>query len=137
MRCLAIECSDPGRSENLVTGEHEEIRVHGLDIDGQMGRGLGAVDQNRHAAGMGQGYDLLDRIDRAEGVRDMSDGDEFGSRPEQFLKGLEDQLSPVIDGHHPDDSPSLFRQQLPGNDVGVVLQFGEHDLVARPDVFRP
>ena len=43
----------------------------------------------------------------------------------------------IVDGYNADNRPHLFREQLPRNDVPVMLQFGEDDLVSLTDIFAP
>src|SRR3546814_5659566 len=65
------------------------------------------------------------------GVRHMRDGDQPGLRRQQLFVFGEQQLAVVADRRHLQDQPLLVAQELPGYDVGVMLQLGDHDLVAR------
>src|SRR5271166_2487440 len=67
----------------------------------------------------------------------MSYGDEFCTGPEQFCELVEEHFPMIIDGHNADNGPHLFREQLPRNNVPVMLQFGKDDLIPLTDVFPP
>ena len=78
--------------------------------------------------------DLLDRIDRAQRVGNVRDGDDLGSRSEQLLKFLQQQLAAIVDGRNPQPCALLFAQDLPGHDVGVMLHGGDEHFVAGANV---
>ena len=61
----------------------------------------------------------------------MRERDEFRPRAEQGGVGIEHHLATIIDRRDADDGAGLLGHHLPGDDVGVVLEFREHDLVAR------
>ena len=67
----------------------------------------------------------LDRIHRAEHVRDVRDRDELRARREQRLEGVEAQLAAVVDRRHAQRAPRALAQQLPRHDVRVVLHLGD------------
>ncbi len=75
----------------------------------------------------------LDRVDRAERVRDVHHGDEFGARSEELLVVVQQQFAGVVDRHHANLRALLLRQHLPRDDVRMVLERGQDDLVAGPD----
>ena len=56
-----------------------EIAIQLPHIDGHVGYGLGAVEHDGDALSVGQLDNTLDRQDGAEGVGDLSDGDELGA----------------------------------------------------------
>ena len=62
---------------------------------------------------------------------------------EQPLEFLEQELAGVVDRRDLEHDAEAVAQHLPGHDVGVVLQLGDHDLVAgledsrRPSCRRP
>ena len=130
---LAIEDADAGGAIGLVAGEDVEIRIEGLDIDGHVNGGLAAIDQHRDAAGMGELDDLLDRDDGAERVRHLGDGDDLGARAEQLFEFVEEEIAVIIDRRPFDDGAAALAVEMPGHDVGMVLQDGEHDLIALVD----
>ena len=64
----------------------------------------------------------------------MGEGDQLGPRAQQHLEALLVEPALVVDGHELEVRVLLLRQQLPGHQVGVVLQLGEHDRVGLADV---
>jgi hypothetical protein len=62
-----------------VTREHIEVTVQILDVNGQVGRRLGAVDQDRNIPGVRQCYNCFHGIDGAEGVGEMNQSNEPSS----------------------------------------------------------
>ena len=60
----------------------------------------------------------------------MGHGHDLRARPEQPLVGLQDHLAAVVDRRHADHGARALGHHLPGHDVGVMLEFGQHDLVA-------
>src|SRR5207248_3269973 len=77
--------------------------------------------------------DLLDRIYRAERVRDVADADELRSFVQERVELVEEKLARVV---HRDDSQAralLLAEHLPGDEVRVVLHLGDDYLVAFAD----
>ena len=62
----------------------------------------------------------------------MNDRHEFRARAEEPLELVQLQLSRVVDRNDTQARARLFAQQLPGNNVGVMLHFGDHDLITGP-----
>src|SRR5262245_19735197 len=82
-------------------------------------------------------HDLPDRIDCAERVRDVDDRDDARARAEQFLELVEHQLAGVGDGRHAQLGTLLFAQDLPRDDVRVMLHRRDEDLIAGLNVLAP
>ena len=55
---------------------------------------------------------------------------------EQLLVLVEQDLAAVVDRHDAQHRALFGSELLPGNDVGVMLEPGDDDLVARADVAR-
>ena len=51
----------------------------------------------------------------------------------QLFEFVEEEIAVVIDGRPFDDGAAALAVEMPGHDVGVVLEDGEHDLVALVD----
>src|SRR6266478_9960827 len=81
--CLAIERSNPRRSVELVPGEYVEVAVERLHVDRLMRYGLGAVNQHRNSARLGEADHIFDGHDGAERVGDMRYRDQLGAWPHQ------------------------------------------------------
>jgi hypothetical protein len=65
------------RAEHLVAAERVEVRAELLDVDRHVRHGLGAVDEDERARGVGHLDHLADRVDRPERVRDVGERDEL------------------------------------------------------------
>jgi len=130
---LGVENADAGGSVDLVTREHIEIHVQGLHIHRRVGNALGSVQQDQGTMPMGDRDHLLNGRDRAQGIGDLGEGDQLRAGVEQMLVRFQDHLAGVIHWGDPQPGSLLMGQLLPGHDVGVMLEMGEHDLIARLD----
>lgn len=95
-----------------------------------MGDTLGAVHQHGYAVSVGSGNHIFDRIDRAKYITNVRHADNAGTFGEEPFVFVEQQLATVV---HRDDAKLdalAHLQQLPGDDVAVVLHGGDDDLVA-------
>ncbi len=77
--------------------------------------------------------DLADGVDGAERVRDVRHGDEPRARAEPPRELVERHLAAVVDRRHGEPRPALGAEELPGDDVRVVLELGDQHLVAGAD----
>lgn len=95
-----------------------------------MGDTLGTVHQHGYAVSVGSGNHIFDRIDRAKyitNVRHADNASTFGEEPFVFV---EQQLAAVVYRDDAKLDTLAHLQQLPGDDVAVVLHGGDDDLVA-------
>ena len=116
-----------------MPGEDVEVAVELPHVHPQVGRRLGPVDQHGDPLPVRHLDHPLDRVDRPEGVGDVADGHELRPRAEEPGVLVEQQLARVVDGNDAQEGAPLLAQELPGDDVRVVLDGGDDDLVARPD----
>src|SRR5207244_2651531 len=72
----------------------------------------------------------LDRIDRAEGVGGVADGDDARARREQLLVLFENQIAGVVDRDDAQRRALRVAEELPRDDVRVVFDRGDQHLVA-------
>ena len=70
----------------------------------------------------------------AEGVGDVRDGHQLGTRRQHPLVFVHHQLAGLVDGHDSEDDALFLAEHLPGNDVGVMLHVGNDDLIAGAEV---
>ncbi len=117
--------------------ERIEVAAERGDVDRHVGHGLGAVDQDGDAPGVGALDDLPDRIHGTEGVRDVDDRDEAGAFAEQAIEGVEFQLAPFVHRDDPKRRAPLLTQELPRHDVGVVFHRRHHHFVPGRDPGTP
>ena len=64
----------------------------------------------------------------------MRDGYQAGSRSEQLPVLVHQEFAAVIDRHDPERRSFLLGQNLPGNDVGMMLHGGDYDFITRLDM---
>ena len=128
----AVDGADAAGAEQLVAGEHVEVAADGLHVDAAVRDALRAVDHHGGADALGHLRHFADGHDGAERVGDVGDGDDAGARPEQAFVFFEDEVAVVVHRGDADDGAGFLRGELPGHDVGVMLGFGQHDLVAGP-----
>ena len=89
------ERAGAGRAEHLVAGEDVEVGAEVLDVDGPWGTRLGAVDEHQGAGRVGLAHHLPDRVDGAQRVRHVGEGDQLGPRAQQHLEGLAGRGGPA------------------------------------------
>ena len=83
---------------------------------------------------MGHLDHLRDGVDRAKGVRDVSERDEPGLEAQQDLEDVESEQAVVRDGDELEVGVLLLDEELPRDEVGVMLHLGQDDDVAARDV---
>ena len=127
---LAVEHADARGTVDLVAGEDVEVGVERLHVDGHVGDALGTVHQHGDAVGMGGGYHFAHGVHRAEDVADVRHADEARAVGEEPLVFIQQQLAAVVHGDDAELDALAHLQQLPGNDVAVMLHGGDDDLVA-------
>jgi len=122
------------RPERLVRGAHEQV---GLDRAGVDQPVLGEVhpvahDDRAHVVSPpGQLGGGGDRADRVGGQRER---DDLGSGAERRVERVQVERGVVVSDIHPSHRGArVLRGHDPGADVGVVVQRGDHDLVAGPE----
>ena len=98
----------PGRREHLVAAEHQEIRAKSLHVDRGMRHGLRGVDDDRRADGVRLRRDLLDRVDCAEAVRGVRDGEEFRALAQLRRELVPAQAAFIVDVDHDHLRPNIF-----------------------------
>ena len=131
-RAPAVEHADAGRAEHLVAREHVEVAVERLHVDHEVRHRLRAVDEHDRAARV-----RLLRSSRATGLIVPSafetwlERDDLRARRQQPRERVEIDLAALVDRHDPQPRAGLLAQHLPRHDVGVVLEPGDEDLVAR------
>ena len=96
--------------------------------------GLRAVDQNDGPVLVRKTREFLHGVERAERVGHVSERHEPRPGAEQALVLLHDEVARVVHRRDPQLRSGLLADDLPGDDVGVVLHLADEDLVSRPDV---
>ncbi len=125
-----VQHADAGRCEHLVPGERGEIDTERHDVDRQMGHRLARVEHDERAGSAGERDDRLDGVHDADHVRHVRDRDDAGALADEVGRDIEPQSALVVDGDVPQGGAGTGRELLPGDEIGVVLEFGHDDLVA-------
>ena len=117
--------------------EAEEVAPERLNVDGAMWDRLRSVDDHDRALLVRPGRELLDRVDRAERVRDRVGGDHLDlSRPGDLVERLERQLAVPVERDGAKLGARTESDLLPGDEVRVMLELGDDDHVARAEVLE-
>ena len=134
----APQRTDAARAAQLVRREGKEVAAERLHVDVPVRRGLRGVDDHDRALLVRPGSELLDRVDRAERVRDevVRDDLHIAARRDLFER-IELQLAVVVDRDVRELRARLLRDELPGHEVRVVLELGDHDDVALAEILEP
>ncbi len=119
------------RPEPFVDGADQEVGVDGAHVDGAVRGEMHRVDVRERAGRVGSLDDLGDRVDRAQGVRGVAERDQSRPIPEGGLERVEVQ-GPVlrVDVDRPHHESAVRGDRPPGRDVRLVVERGDHDLVA-------
>ena len=126
-----VEDAAAGGTAEFVAGEGQEIAADFLHIDGPVPGALGGIDQRDNAAAAGAGAQLGHGIDRAQRVGNVGEREELDGAVQQPSKPRQVQ-QPVVAGdrHVGQLGAGAFGQQLPGDDVAVMLHFRQQYGVA-------
>src|SRR5260370_10401 len=130
----AVEDAGAGWAEHLVTAEGRKVAAERLRVDALVRSALRAIDQNGRAGGFGRGHHLPGGVDRPQRVADLSERNQPRRMLEQLVELVLPQLASLVDVDELDEGSVGRRESLPRDDVGWVIEDGEHYQVARPDV---
>ena len=130
----AEEGADTGGSVHLVAGHGVEVGSEPGHVQLQLRPGLGTVHDQESPGVVREPGDLLDRVDRAQHVRDMRDGDELRALLEERREGVHVEPAVAVDRRPIEVGVLLLGHLVPGHDVRVVLHLGDHDPVAGLEV---
>ena len=118
--------------------EGEEVAAERLHVDRAVRRRLRRVDDHDRALLVRPGREALDRVDRAERVRDEPGRDDLDrALARELVERVELELAGVVDRDVAEARARLARDELPGDEVRVVLELGDHDGVAGAEVLEP
>ena len=127
---FSVEDAYSCRAVYLVAAEGEEVTVELLHVDGHVGCALGSVDEDRNVVFVGNTDDVVDGIDGAQDVADVCDADDSGMLVEELLVLVHTKAAIVRDGNHAQTDALTGLEELPGDDVAVVLHLRDDDFVA-------
>ena len=133
-----MEDADAGGTQRLVTGPRIEVGVERADVDRQLGDALRAVDEGNRPRGSHARHHLRDRVDGPEHVGDVGEGRQPDATAGELVVQLsQGELAVVGDVEIAQLGARLLAQQLPGDDVGVVLHLRDQHHVAGAHVLAP
>ena len=123
---------DARRAAHLVGREGEEVAPERLDVDPAMRCRLRGVDHHHGPLLVRPRRQTLDRVYRAERIRDVVRGDDFHvAVSRDLVETIEVQLPCVSQPDRPEPGAGALGDVLPGNEVRVVLELGDDDEVTR------
>jgi hypothetical protein len=130
-RALAVQDARPRRAEHLVARERVEVAVERFHVDAQMRHGLSSVDERDGAHGVSFRDQSLDGIHGAERVRDVRKRGDLCPCAEQRVEGADVERAVVANRRHDEARARALAEQLPRDDVRVMLEARDQHLVAR------
>lgn len=132
-----IQHGDVG-SKDLVPREGVKVDLEQLDVDGAMRGICHAVDAHQGAGVVGDLGDGLDVVDGAQDVARVGAGNQPGLVRQQGLEVLGQELRAglALRLPPPDDEALALGQVQPRLDVGLVVEDGDDNLVAGPELER-
>ena len=125
---------EPSRGEHLVPAEHVEVAADRRHVDRDVRHGLRPVDEDERAGLVRLAGHLLDRVDRAQRVRHVGERDQLRLELEQDVEHVLAQDPVVGDRDELEVRVLLLGEDLPRDEVRVVLHLGQDDHVAARDV---
>ncbi len=129
--CCPIERADARRAIEFVPGHDIPVTPERLNIDLQMDRSLAAIGQHFSANFMREAANLGHVRHAAEHIAHMGNRDHTRFRTNCFRQVCHVQRTIFVQAHPFQDSAMALPQEMPRNDVGMMLHDGEDNLVAR------
>src|SRR5215470_12740133 len=129
----SVENADAGGPEHLVAGEDVEVRAHRGEVEGQVRRALGAVQEHEGPNLVRAPDDLGHGIDRPQDIGNVGGRHHPSARREETGEGFHVEEALAYHRHGLEDGAVVAAGHLPGNEVGVMLHLGDDDLVAGPE----
>ena len=120
-----------------MTGERREVDAQRRDVDRHVRDALGGVEDDDRADVVGAGGDIGDRVDRAERVADVGQGDEPRAAGEESVEVVEVEPAVIGDRNVREARAGRRGELLPRDEVGVVLHPGRDDRSPGPTFARP
>ena len=132
------ERADARRPAQLVRREREEVAPERLHVDRPVRRRLSCVDDHDRALLVRPRDELLDGIDGAQRVGDEVRGDDLHvPLARERVQPAEVELALVVERDQLEAGARPVGDVLPRNEVRVVLELGDDDEVAGPEVHEP
>ena len=118
-----------------MTGEGHQISTQGRHIDRHLRHSLRCIDDHDGTDGVGLLGDHPDGVDRPQHVRGQRQRDDLGAPINEPLRLslLEVEPAVISDVEPPQGGTGALTDDLPWNQVGVVLHHRNDDLVTRSE----
>jgi hypothetical protein len=120
--------ADARGPQHLVAAEHRHVDPERGQVDRQVRDRLAGVEHDERADRPGPGDELGDRVEGAEHVGGVAEGQHPGALGQ--LDAVQVEPAVVGDAVPAEPRPGPAAQLLPRHEVGVVLHLGDDDLVA-------
>ena len=91
---------------------------------------LRSINDNRHTMRMGDARRRLDRNRSRQNIRHMRQRDDFCARCEQLFVSRKIDMAVLVDVDPFEHGALALAQEMPGDDVGVMLHHRQDDFVA-------
>ena len=122
---------------HLMPRQDQEIAPNFLHVNGPVPGALRGIHERRHAELARPGAQLHHRIDRAERVGNMRHREQLHLAGEALVEAVHVEEADVAgDGQIDQLGTRALGQQLPRDNVAMVLHLREQDYVTRFDVLR-
>mmetsp|Transcript_20499 Transcript_20499/g.49921 ORF Transcript_20499/g.49921 Transcript_20499/m.49921 type:complete len:283 (-) Transcript_20499:679-1527(-) len=131
---FAIQHTNPSGPHHLVTRRHQPVAIQGIHVDLLVGHCLTGIDENLGPNSMALADDLCDRVAAAESVADSHYTHHLGPGRQERLERRHVQTLVLVHLYVFDSSSLPLGEELPWDDVAVMLHHTKNDLVALTDV---
>ena len=134
---LSVEYSDAHGPHQLVPGESQKIRVHGLYIHCHVRCALRPVHHDDSSHTVRSRDDLFQRAAPPRHVGDFTDRDQPCLLRDRLSDRLVCEASVLFAVQIPKRRPCLLGRHLPGQNIAVMLSDRHHDLIALIKIRKP
>src|SRR6185437_16720270 len=114
-----------------MSRESKKVGVERLNVDREVDRALSAVDEHLSSVFVSELDHVPNGVDGSQHIGKMGEADDAGAGGKQRGVSLEEKLPFLI---HRDDfqgSAFLLTEELPGDDICVVLHGGDENFIPR------
>src|SRR6185312_415990 len=122
---------------HLVARKGVEVAIEILDIDSDVGNSLCSIYYDGDVVCVRNLHNFPNWVNRSQRIGHMSDGHDLCARTDQLLELIQQQFTLIVDRDDAQLCPLLLAENLPRDDVGVMLHRADEHLVAGADVLAP
>lgn len=113
-----------------MSGKSVKVYIAFLYVKSLMHNALRAIDKNRNPVRMRNSDNLAQGIDQTENVGDLSNCQNLSLRSDQSFQFRNLKMSRIINRKNLQGSTSPLAQELPGNNVRMMLSFRHNYFIA-------